>query len=384
MPKLIVAHPHFMYPGGASTAILETMQRLAAYGYDIHIISLRHPPGLISQFPMLEFHALGGALSSELRYWVTVPVRQRHFSSLVDRLGPDILLASVFPANYWAFFYRLRHSRVPCVWYCQEPSAFVHDWDVINGVPWPMRAAVLAANPVLQVLDRWLTHAADAIIVNSRYSARRVRRVYRRVAVPVRLGANAERFAPDTAKERMVLTVARLTRFKRIDILLAAAAILKQQGYSDVRWVIAGDGEEAAALQQRASSLALTTQVEFVGRLPTSALIDYYNRATIVAVTAIGEPFGLAPVEGMAAGAAIVCSDSGGPAETVEDGVTGLHFRSGDAQDLARQVGRLLDNPIIARAMGERGRQRVATTYTWEGTASEVHTIVSGLLSTFG
>lgn len=376
MPRLIVAHPHFMYPGGASIAVLETMQRLCDHGYDIHLVSLRHPPELVSRFPMLRFHALGGALSGELRHWAAFPLVQRRFGRLVDSLAPDILLASVFPANYWAFLYRMRHPRVPCAWYCQEPSAFVHDRQVIDGVPWPMRAAVFAANPPLQVLDRWLARAADAIIVNSPYTARRVRRVYRRAATPVRLGANAERFTPATPKERVVLTVARLTRFKRIDLLLHAAALLKMRGHTAVRWIIAGDGEEAANLRRLARELRVADQVEFVGRLSASALVDHYNRASIVAVTAIGEPFGLVAIEGMAAGAAIVCSDSGGPAETVEDGVTGLHFRSGDAQDLARQLGRLLDDPALAATFGVQGRRIVEHSYTWAETARQVHDVL--------
>lgn len=379
MLRLVVAHPHFMYPGGASTAVLETMQRLAAYGYAIHLIAIQQPPELASQFPALHFHTLGGTLSGELRYWATLPSLQRRFNRIVAQISPDMVLASVFPANYWAFVYRLNHPDVPCIWYCQEPSAFVHDWQVIVGVPWPMRAAVIAANPPLQVLDRWLVRAADAIIVNSRFSAARVRRVYRRSATPVRLGVNAERFTPDTPKERIVLAVARLTRFKRIDILLGAAAALKKRGYGGVRWIVAGDGEEAAALRQLATTLGVADQVEFVGRLSESALIDYYNRASIVAVTAIGEPFGLVPIEAMAAGAAVVCSDSGGPAETIIDGVTGLHFRSGDAEDCAHQIARLLDDPALTHKLARNGSHDALTLYSWDSTSDAVHAVLEDL-----
>ena len=74
-------------------------------------------------------------------------------------------------------------------------------------------------------------------------------------------------------------------------------------------------------------------------------------------MTSINEPFGIVPLEGMAAASAVICSDSGGPAATVQHGVTGLHFRSGDYADLARKVAYLLRNTETARQMGLRGRE---------------------------
>lgn len=372
MLKIVVAHPHFMYPGGASIAVLETADRLARAGDELHIVSLGRLPELTTPFTRLHFHDLGGPLSGDLRYWLTLGTVQRRFHRVVDAVAPDALLASVFPANYWAFVYRARRPHIPCIWYCPEPSAFVHDWEVIRGVPWPMRAGVIAINPALQVLDRWLVRYADAILVNSAYTAGRVRQVYHRAATPVHPGVNAARFAPDTPKERLVLAVARLTRFKRIDILIRAAARLRQRGYDDVRWVVAGDGEARPALRALAVELGVDDLVLFAGRLSSDALVDYFNRALIVAVTAIGEPFGLVPLEAMAAGAAVVCSDSGGPVETVQHGVTGLHFRSGDVDDFAHKVATLLDNPQQAREMGARGRGHVVEVYTWERTAQQI------------
>lgn len=361
--------------------MLETAQRLALSGYDTHIVSLRRLPELTERYTAVKFHELGGPISSELGYWIGVAAVQRRFEDLVERLRPDALLAHVFPANYWAFVYRARHPKVRCVWYCHEPSAFVHDWRVISGTPLPMRFGVVAANPPLQLIDRWLVRYADAIVANSNHTATRVRQIYGRTATVASPGVNHERFSPDMAKESLILTVGRLTRFKRVDLLLRAAAELKCRGYRDVQWVIAGDGEEAPALRRLAGELGLTKTVTFAGRVDEEQLVKYFNRALIVTMTSVGEPFGIVPIEAMAAGAAVVCSDSGGPASTVEHGVSGLHFRSGDVADLAAQLALLLDAPELAARLGQRGREIAMRQYAWEQTTSGIHTVIEGLLA---
>jgi glycosyltransferase involved in cell wall biosynthesis len=369
--RVVIAHPHVTYPGGATAVALETGARLANRGHEVHLVSLRNLRELTERFGGIQFHDLRGPLSSELRYWLQLPIYQARFDAIVDAVSPDVILAHAFPANYWAFVHRLRKNAVPCVWYCHEPSAFVHDWRVIRGVPWPMQAAVLAANPFLQLVDRILARSADQIVTNSSYTAERIRRIYGRRASVAEPGVDATRFGAGRRKERLVLCVGRLTRFKRFDIVLHAAAELQRQGVG-VRWVIVGSGEEQQALASLATSLSVEESVTFAGLADEATLTGLYRRAAIVAVASINEPFGIVPVEAMAAGAAVVCSDTGGPARAVDDGGTGLHFRSGDPVDLARKVAYLLEHRGLATEMGTRGREIARTRYTWERTTDGI------------
>lgn len=368
--RIVIAHPHITYPGGATAVALETGRGLAERGHEVHMVSIRHLPELTVGFPGITFHDLGGPLSSALRHWLSLPAHQTRFDSVVDAVSPDVILAHAFPANYWAFSYRARRRRVRCVWYCHEPSAFVHDYRVIAGVRGPMRVVVLAANPILQVVDRVLARYADAIVTNSPFSAERIRKIYRRRASVAPPGVDATRFQVDMDKERLVLSVGRLTRFKRFDLAVRAAANLQRQGVR-AQWVIAGAGEDDDTLRALAGRLSADS-VTFAGLTDERTLNDYFSRAAIVAITSIDEPFGIVPVEAMAAGAAVVCSDGGGPARTIADGVTGLHFRSGDYLDLARKVAHLVERPELAREMGARGRQIALTEFTWQRTTDGV------------
>lgn len=380
MSCVVIAYPHVTYPGGATAVALETGQRLADRGHEVHLVSIRHERQLTERFPSIRFHDLGGPLPNEFSYWSSLRGLHGRFHEVVDDLAADVVLAHVFPANYWAFVYRAARKIVRCVWYCHEPSAFVHDLRVIRGLPWPMQGAALAANPMLQFVDRRLARSADVIVANSSYTAERIEHIYGRFASVAPPGVDVARFQPAGEKEPLVLSVGRLTNFKRFDIVLRAAAVLRQAGFP-ARWVILGDGEDQVALHSLARRLSVTDCVEFIGRVDERTLTDYFKRAAIVAVTSINEPFGIVPVEAMAAGAAVICSDSGGPARTIRDGMTGLHFRSGDPADFARKVAQLLQHPQQAREMGARGRQIALSEFTWEGTTAGIDQAIALALS---
>ena len=72
----------------------------------------------------------------------------------------------------------------------------------------------------------------------------------------------------------------------------------------------------------------------------------------VVAHPAYGEPFGIAVVEAMALGKPVVASDSGGPVEIIEAGVSGVLFKTGDPSALADAVNRLFGDPEGAASMG--------------------------------
>jgi glycosyltransferase involved in cell wall biosynthesis len=76
------------------------------------------------------------------------------------------------------------------------------------------------------------------------------------------------------------------------------------------------------------------------------------------------EPFGLVGIEGFAAGRPAVASATGGTADWLQDGVSGLLVRPGDAGALARALNELLDDPERQREMGEAGRAHVDANFS--------------------
>jgi len=165
----------------------------------------------------------------------------------------------------------------------------------------------------------------------------------------------------------------RIVTTKGARILLQAAMILREQKRS-FELLIIGDGPERAALEQFARDSQLGPQVRFAGRLSGEQLETALAQSSVVVVPSLGgEVFGLVVAENMARAMPIVASDLGAFTEVLGD--TGLVFRTGDAADLAAAISRLLDDPPLGSALGQRARQR-ALDFCSKSRMIEAHTHV--------
>ena len=128
-------------------------------------------------------------------------------------------------------------------------------------------------------------------------------------------------------------------------------------------------------LQQQIKERGLEGRVLLTGFVSDEEKRDILAAATIVVHPALSEPFGIAVVEGMAAGKPVVATDCIGPAMTVLSGETGWLTPRGDASALAAALKSLLDDPTQAEAMGKRGRQRVLEFFSVDAMVEQVEAI---------
>ena len=131
--------------------------------------------------------------------------------------------------------------------------------------------------------------------------------------------------------------VSRLSPLKRFDLVLRALAEPIAAG---IRCVIAGEGAELAAAR-RASPVNWTSSIasQFVGRLSDREMIDHLARCRAVVFPPFNEDYGFVTVEAFMCGKPVItCSDSGGPAELVRDGESGLRDRSHARSDRRRDA----------------------------------------------
>ena len=116
--------------------------------------------------------------------------------------------------------------------------------------------------------------------------------------------------------------VSRLTPLKRADLLLEALAQTEAAG---IHAVIAGEGSERQRLEEMIARLGLGARVTLAGRLSDEQLLDHLARCRAVCFPPLDEDYGFVTAEAFSSRKAVVtCRDSGGPAELVEDGVTGF------------------------------------------------------------
>ncbi len=107
------------------------------------------------------------------------------------------------------------------------------------------------------------------------------------------------------------------------------------------------------------------------------------ERRSVFALTTYYEPFGLAPLEAMAAGLPAVVTKNGGPAESLREGDEeyGVLVDPFDPADIARGLLLVLDDEATWQRYAEAGRRRVHDRYTWKSTARKFEQILLGLTS---
>jgi glycosyltransferase involved in cell wall biosynthesis len=157
-----------------------------------------------------------------------------------------------------------------------------------------------------------------------------------------------------------VLSVNRLDRAKRIDLLLEAVA---RDTALDV--VIAGDGPDRLRLEQLAHDRGLNGRARFAGRVSESELADLYARCLAVYYAPVDEDYGMVPLEAfLAEKPVLTTTDAGGPLEVVADGSTGLVVTP-DVAEIARALGWLREHREEAASYGRAGKA-IATEVTWD------------------
>jgi glycosyltransferase involved in cell wall biosynthesis len=187
-------------------------------------------------------------------------------------------------------------------------------------------------------------------------------------------GVELDRLTPGTRAGRFpeptLLYVGRLKRYKGIDLLLRAAAHLRDRG-SRVRLLVAGRGEHRGRLEKLRSRLDLGDSVEFLGYVAEDEKIRLFQRSWIHVLTSPKEGWGISILEAAACGTPTIASNSPGLRDAVQDGKTGLLVHHGDVAALASAISGLLADGRRREGMGDAARS-FAEEFTWETSARKM------------
>ncbi len=248
--------------------------------------------------------------------------------------------------------YAVRHDAHVC-WLTHRMREYYDLWEAF-------RASLRPTQRVKEAVRRAAIHAADRLLL-----ARNVDRLFVISATVQQrlhrwggLGSTVLHPPPPRRAYRCdgygdyVFAVSRLTRLKRLDLLIRALACPAGR---DLRCVIAGDGEMREELGALSRSLGVEGRVRFLGEVGESILLDHLARCRAVCFPTWQEDYGFVTVEAFASRKAVVtCADSGGAAELVRDGLEG-YVVSPEPGPLASALARLVGDQRLACRMGEAG-----------------------------
>lgn len=232
----------------------------------------------------------------------------------------------------------------------------------------------------------WMVHhvftGAERLICNSENTARLVAATWRMPSRKIHVlhpGVDASRFVPAPRDPALrwrlgwdgpvILTVGRLQKRKGHDMLIRALPKVRER-FPDVLYAIVGDGEERESLMALTRSLGLGANVQFLGDVDDDTLLQCHQQCDLFVLPnrAVGrdiEGFGIVLLEAQACGKAVVAGASGGTAETMRPGETGMVVDCSGSSPLDQVLVSLLANQARRLSFGAAGREWVQEVFDW-------------------
>ncbi len=163
-----------------------------------------------------------------------------------------------------------------------------------------------------------------------------------------------------------------------ISYIIKAMAIVSKK-HPGWKYAIVGEGQSKSMLQDLVKELGLEKNVFFFGAMPNSSVPGVYSASKIVAHSfAFKATTSIALMESMAAGKAIVATESGEVRPTVGD--TALLAKQKDEKSIASALNKLIENPALRKSLGAAARKRVKKEYSIQAIVSQFENLYSKLL----
>jgi glycosyltransferase involved in cell wall biosynthesis len=371
---LVVSHNYPRFSGDPAGGYVARLARAArAAGAEVHVIAP---------------HVAGTA---EDETDAGVPVhRFRYGPAFLERIGyrgdvrPSAFLSPLRLLLLPWYFIAFRRAVRRAVRSFNPDVIHAHWWFpagwVVAGVPARRPYVVTCHGSDVRLLDRGAVFrhlargvfgGAGAITTVSRFLSADLERAVGGLERSIQVAPmplDVDRFAaggavPKTHPPR-ILYAGNLLESKGVDVLIRALRLLRDRGI-DARLKILGEGPARPALEALARELGVTDRIEWSTFIPQDAMPAEYGTSTITVLPTRGraEGLGLALVEALLAGSAVVGTPAGGIPEVVVDGETGLLARDGDPDDLAAKLARLLTDAALRERLVATGRTRMRETY---------------------
>jgi glycosyltransferase involved in cell wall biosynthesis len=344
--------------GGGERHLADLANALVMRGHDVHVALAPHSPlrEYLSALPA--------------RNIITLPLRNaldvqsaHELSRLVGRLEIEIVhahMARDYPlASYATRRTRRTRARLIITRHVLFPLNRLHTWTLSH-----VARVIAVSDAVARSLQRGRIFPADKIsVIPNGIDVRRFDKAARG------FDPAAFRRSLGVATERLLVgTIGEINRLKGQVEFLRAASLLARR-FPSVDFVIAGEdfsrtGEHRARIIKLIQELGLDGRVHLTGWLddvaPLIHALDLFVSASRT------ESFGLAIVEALASGVAVVATATEGARETLVDKETGLLVPVGDTEQLAEAIARLIEDPQERERLGINGRRSALERFSLE------------------
>jgi glycosyltransferase involved in cell wall biosynthesis len=181
------------------------------------------------------------------------------------------------------------------------------------------------------------------------------------------------------AKDKIVLYFGRITMQKGPEYFVHAAKRVLEV-YKDVKFVVAGSGDQAQRMIEMAAALGIGHKLLFTGFLRGKDIARVFAIADLYVMPSVSEPFGIAPLEAMSHDVPVLISRTSGVSEVLTNA---LKCDFWDVTDMANKIVAVLRHPPLQRTLIEHGRFEVRK-LTWDGAAARCEDVYRQVLKAFG
>lgn len=362
---------------GLSDLIWDVAPRLVDYGDDVHVIGpytvseMPDPRVKVHRFaiPPIGYRNLAGHL------WII----WRAYQELLKLEGVDVIHNPEYTSS--ALIASL-NRHVPLVF--TEPGNIFER--VERGNPYDFLTTQVYKLAALTTARR-----ASHLIATSEW----MKEWWHRTGVPlsrittIPLGIDSSVFHPIararetlglSARRKMILYAARLSRENGFDITLRACAAL-QDAFPDFDLHVLGAGPEEARFKGLAEELGLGGQVFWHGWVDFRQLPLFYSAADVFAFSGYSGGTPRVMLQAMACGCPVVASAIGGIVDHVRDGVTGLLFNAGDVAGMAERLKQLLEDEALRQRIGMASADYARENVSWDTLIPRIRAVYSASLN---
>jgi glycosyltransferase involved in cell wall biosynthesis len=371
---LTVTHNYPRFPGDPAGAFAARLaEGVAARGHQVLIVA-PHAPGLPTR------DEGGGVTLRRFRYAPEKFERIAYTGGLHQGTLKSPLAALAFPGFLLAFELAVRRAArafrpdvIHAHWWFPGGWLTSHaGWRYLVTCHGSDVRLLERGMPIRSMARRVLERAARVTTV-SRFLAQDIRRLLpdlkaELVVAPMPLDVirfqSGER-QPKAVPPR-ILYAGNLLPSKGVDLLLEAAAALKQRGVH-YELKILGQGPAQQSLRSQAERLGISNRITWSAFVPQERMPPEYGASTVTVLPTRGraEGLGLALAEALLAGSAVVGTRAGGIPEVVQHDRTGL-LAAEDPIDLADQLERMLSDEPLRSRLTRAGKDQVLQTYSPE------------------
>ena len=242
----------------------------------------------------------------------------------------DLTQYDLIISSSWAVAKGVKtHNRQLHICYSHTPIRYA--WDLYNeyiaNLKQPKRFLVEQTLKYIRDWDIKTLNRVNYFIANSKFVKERIKRIYKRDAKVIYPPVNISKFTLYLEKEDFYLTASRLVPYKKTKLIVETFNKMPNR-----KLIVIGDGEELKSIKEIAKS-----NIRLLGYQKDNVLISYMQRAKGFIYGAV-EDFGIVPIEAMACGTPVIALNRGGTAETIIDGVTGVHFNNQNIDSIIEAV----------------------------------------------